>query len=348
MEFKDLSSNWKKLQKSLKPTNAPSKKRKAAEEEEDGEVPQTSKRQRKSHVSQIPNSKSLKYAPNANNNSNSNSSSNKSGMGIVSSIFAKPQTTPSLTIWAKENDISAKDLAAAYGTPLSKRSSNSVVEIHGKPDERVNEGLSTTAEAGKYIGIDCEMVGVGPTPDKDSALARISIVNYHGHQLYDSFVLPKESVTDYRTFVSGITPHLLRSARTLEEVQRDVAKLMDGRILVGHAVRNDLDALLLGHPKRDIRDTSRYPKFRKLAGGRSPSLKKLAKEVLGIDIQADQHSSVEDARATMLLFRTEKEGFEREHAKAWGTRTGMENMKRASAGSVRSVNEKRTKKRARK
>ena len=185
-------------------------------------------------------------------------------------------------------------------------------------DEIINEGLSTTSEPGKYVAVDCEMVGVGPKPDNESALARVSIVNYYGHQLYDSFVSPKEPVTDYRTHVSGVTPELLRSARSLEAVQADVAKLLDGRILIGHSVRNDLDALLLGHPKRDIRDTSRYPGFRHYAGGRTPGLKKLAKEVLGIDIQSGEHSSVEDAQVTMLLFRREKAGFECEHAKRWG------------------------------
>lgn len=234
-------------------------------------------------------------------------------MALDSSKKSAPSA--SLALWAEDNDISPQDLAAAYGTSVKNTSLPTTHVL----DENTNEGLSSVAEAGKYISIDCEMVGVGPTPDEDSALARISIVDYHGHQLYDSFVLPKESVTDYRTFVSGITPQLLKSARTFESVQADVAKLLDGRILVGHAIRHDLDALLLGHPKRDIRDTSRYPGFRQLAGGRTPSLKKLAQEVLGADIQSGEHSSVEDARATMLLFRREKEGFEREHAKAWGT-----------------------------
>ena len=152
----------------------------------------------------------------------------------------------SLALWAQDNGIPATDLVQAYG-----KSNNASLHDaqHASDSERVNEGLSLVGEAGKYIAIDCEMVGVGPDPDNDSALARVSIVNYHGHQLYDSFVLPKEPVTDYRTFVSGITPQLLRSARTLETIQADVATLLDGRILIGHSVRNDLDALLLGHPK---------------------------------------------------------------------------------------------------
>ena len=251
----------------------------------------------------------------------------------------KSAPSASLALWAEDNDISAQDLAAAYGTSVKSTSLPNTPVL----DENINEGLSS-AEAGKYISIDCEMVGVGPA-SVDSALARISIVDYHGHQLYDSFVLPKEPVTDYRTFVSGITPQLLKSARTFAAVQTDVAKLLDGRILVGHAIRHDLDALLLGHPKRDIRDTSRYPVFRQLAGGRTPSLKTLAREVLGVDIQSGEHSSVEDARATMLMFRKEKEGFEREHAKFWGTGKKLADR---TDNSVAKASKKRKKKKGRK
>ncbi len=163
------------------------------------------------------------------------------------------------------------------------------------------------------------MVGVGPQPDRESALARVSIVNFNGEQVYDSFVRPKEPVTDWRTPVSGVSGKDMLEARSFEQVQADVSKILDGNVLVGHAIRNDLDALLLGHPKRDIRDTARHPPFRKLAGGGSPRLKILAAEILGIEIQSGAHSSVQDARATMLLFRREKESFEREHAKKWPT-----------------------------
>lgn len=162
------------------------------------------------------------------------------------------------------------------------------------------------------------MVGVGPNPSETSAVARVSMVNFHGEQLYDSYVRPKERVTDFRTAVSGIAPAHLRAARPFEDVQADVAALLDGRVLVGHAVHHDLEVLWLGHPRRDVRDTGRHPAFRKLAMGRAPALKTLAREVLGLDIQVGEHSSVEDARACMLLFRREKEAFEREHVKKWG------------------------------
>ena len=63
---------------------------------------------------------------------------------------------------------------------------------------------------GKFVAIDCEMVGVGPG-GLDSALARVSIVNFNGAVLLDAYVKPLEKVTDYRTHVSGIHPKHLDS-----------------------------------------------------------------------------------------------------------------------------------------
>ena len=299
MELQELSSNWKKLQQTLKANTTKPPKRRASE---------SILQPRRNGV------KHRRIDGDSTRSQNIKSEISRR-MGLSWSSVEHDKPSASLALWAEDHDISTKDLTAAYGTPLKN------ISMPGRDTEfedRINEGLSPTTVAGKYIAVDCEMVGVGPTPETDSALARISIVNYHGHQIYDSFVQTKEAVTDYRTFVSGITPHLLRSARTFETVQADVAKLFDGKILVGHAIRNDLEALLLSHSKRDIRDTSRHPAFRQLAGGKTPSLKKLAREVLGIDIQAGEHSSIEDARATMLLFRTEKEEFEKEHMKKFG------------------------------
>lgn len=221
----------------------------------------------------------------------------------------------SLALWAEDNDISPADLAAAYGTSLKSTTLPST-----NPQDLINIGLSPEVEIGKFIAIDCEMVGVGSAGSESSVLARVSLVNFHGTQVYDSFVRPKEFVTDWRTHVSGISPSSMTNARTFEQVQGDVASLIKNRILIGHAIRNDLDVLMMGHPKRDIRDTSKFKGFRKFSAGRSPALKKLAKEILGVDIQGGQHSSVEDARATMLLFRRFKGEFEVEHAQRFPQR----------------------------
>lgn len=206
-------------------------------------------------------------------------------------------------------------------------------------------GLSV--EVGRYVAIDCEMVGVGPNPDRESALARVSVVNYNGEQVYDSYVLPKEPVTDWRTHVSGIAPHHMKIARSLEEVQADISRLVKDRILIGHSIRKDLEALMLGHPKKDIRDTAHHASYRKLAGGSSPRLKILASELLGFEIQDGAHSSVEDARACILLFRRDKAAFERDHAKKWPTRAPPTESTEAEGQSTTKKPRKKKKKKKR-
>ncbi|OQE25515.1 hypothetical protein PENSTE_c006G09362 [Penicillium steckii] len=299
MDTKALSSNWKKLQASLKkdstststPASKSASKRKAPDRESGHDTVKkqkfTQKDQSESRDSKRP-IKRKRMADGAENDASSPNLRRKS-----SSIGTSSQPITGGTSKAKEN-----------------------------------EGLSTTAEIGKYIAMDCEMVGVGPNPDSDSVLARVSIVNFNGDQIYDSYVRPKEMVTDWRTHVSGIAPKHMVEARSLETAQKEVAEIMDGRVLVGHAVSNDLDALLLGHPKRDIRDTSKHPEYRKIAGGGSPRLKMLAEHFLGLKIQDGAHSSVEDARATMALYRREKDAFEREHLKKWPIRVVPDNKEK--------------------
>lgn len=158
------------------------------------------------------------------------------------------------------------------------------------------------AEIGKYLAMDCEMVGVG-RDGEESVLARVSIVNYHGAVIYDTFVRPMEKVTDFRTWVSGVTFKDVEKAPLFSEVQKHVADLLEGRILIGHAINNDLRALLLTHPPSHIRDTAKYEQLHTIAKTKRPKLKALAKLVLGIDIQENEHSSVIDAQATMEVYK---------------------------------------------
>ncbi|KAG0661877.1 3'-5' exonuclease [Rhodotorula mucilaginosa] len=155
-------------------------------------------------------------------------------------------------------------------------------------------------ETGQYLAMDCEMVGVGPE-GIESTLARVSIVNYHGCTILDRFVRPREKVTDYRTWVS---------APSFADVQKEVSALLDGRILVGHALSNDTTVLLLSHPRHMTRDTSKYSPLQGLARTKRPGLKTLAKLVLGVDIQSGEHSSIIDARATMAIYRSQKAAWE--------------------------------------
>lgn len=169
---------------------------------------------------------------------------------------------------------------------------------------------SDSKEITKVIAIDCEMVGIDT--GKDNMLARVSLVNRYGNCIYDKYVLPLEPVVDYRTHVSGIRPKDLHNGEPFETVQKEVAEILRNKILVGHALRNDLKVLYLSHPRRAIRDTSRYKRFRKIVNGGTPSLRKLADELLNVKIQQGEHDSVVDARTAMQLYLLYKKDWEKD------------------------------------
>ncbi|KAJ8580820.1 ribonuclease H-like protein [Rhizopogon salebrosus TDB-379] len=152
------------------------------------------------------------------------------------------------------------------------------------------EHTSSQTDPGKYLAIDCEMVGVG-IDGEESSLARVSIVNYWGAVQMDEIVRQKERVVDYRTQWSGIRPSDMVRAKTFEDVQKRVAALTKDRILVGHAVHNDLKVLLLSHPGPCIRDTQHLAAKHNVTGKR-PALRNLVKQELSVVIQGGEHSSV--------------------------------------------------------
>jgi RNA exonuclease 4 len=317
IELSNLSSNWKKLQASLQ-ASKPAESKKSAQEttplkrkrpETNGSGAHASHKVVKGHGTNTPH----KITP----------AKKRQKMEEPTSVGAsvKHHDTKNLSRSVSMPSLKKKPLLTSQADTAAPVS---VIAAHPDFPDIENEGVSEVALPGKYVAVDCEMVGIGPEPNRDSALARVSLVNFHGHQVYDSYVqIPRKiEVTDYRTAVSGIEPKHLRTdvARPFDEVRDDLKTLLAGRILVGHAVKNDLDVLILKHDKRFIRDTSKFSKFRAIASvpGRTPGLKWLADKLLGVEIQTGAHSSVEDARATMALYRLEKEAFEKEIRQKYG------------------------------
>ena len=111
---------------------------------------------------------------------------------------------------------------------------------------------------------------------------------------------PHPQVTDYRTAVSRVRPEDLKGFLQFKEVQAEVSELLKGRILVGHAIKHDFKVLFLDHPKKMIRDTSKYKPFRAAFGGRTPSLKNLSERFLGVAVQTGEHSSVQDSQVSQF------------------------------------------------
>ncbi|KAM3609255.1 uncharacterized protein V6R79_012014 [Siganus canaliculatus] len=166
------------------------------------------------------------------------------------------------------------------------------------------------------VALDCEMVGTGPG-GRCSELARCSILDYHGNVLYDEYVKPCQTVTDFRTRWSGIRKHHLHNATPFDQARKEILSILEGKVVVGHSIYNDFEVLDIVHPTHMVRDTCTTRYLSRLAGlprTRCPSLKLLANKLLNRTIQEERrgHCSVEDARATLDLYKLVEGEWEQE------------------------------------
>ncbi|XP_008055377.1 apoptosis-enhancing nuclease [Carlito syrichta] len=232
-------------------------------------------------------------------------------LNMLPELGASPPPTPSGTAPATEAASSKRQRpkAGSGGTSCSRR-----------PTPREASGPLPS----KCVAIDCEMVGTGPR-GRVSELARCSVVSYHGDVLYDKYVRPEMPIVDYRTRWSGITRQHMRKAIPFQVAQKEILKLLKGKVVVGHALHNDFQALKYVHPRSQTRDTTYVPSFLSqpsLPTRARVSLKDLALQLLHKKIQVGQHghSSVEDAMTAMELYRLVEVQWEQQEASSlWMT-----------------------------
>jgi hypothetical protein len=184
------------------------------------------------------------------------------------------------------------------------------------------------------VAIDCEMVGVGPKDLKGrtkSALAHVAIVDFDGNQIYNEYVIPEEAITNYRTTHSGITKNILENnnskAKPFKDVKAEVHAILNGKVIVGHGLINDFEVLdYEPSPTTEVWDTTlideymrepEYPgarrkakKLKELAAEIGNNIQKNVKNANGNPLKNENgnplkegHSPVEDARASMNLYR---------------------------------------------
>ncbi|CAJ1961447.1 unnamed protein product [Cylindrotheca closterium] len=215
-----------------------------------------------------------------------------------------------------------------WGTS-SNRASSPSFDVSNRENATTTATTTTTGHSYSNVGfqmphpssivaLDCEMVGVGKHGDR-SSVARVTLIDWEGNALIDSYVIQKLPVTDYRTFVSGITKDNLEGASmTLEQCREQVSRLLYNRILVGHGLKNDLDALGINQPWWLTRDTATYLPFMKKRANNLAwwprKLKELSCEKLEREIQVygKPHSPFEDALAALDLYKTVQAVWEQE------------------------------------
>uniref|UniRef100_A0A7S1EUF4 Exonuclease domain-containing protein n=1 Tax=Timspurckia oligopyrenoides TaxID=708627 RepID=A0A7S1EUF4_9RHOD len=169
-------------------------------------------------------------------------------------------------------------------------------------------GIPEGVERTRVIALDCEFVGVG-VEGKFNAPARVSIVNFKEETLMDVYVrIPHDQIVDYRTEVSGITREKLEGSDAIAfgDMQRIVKEICESKIVVGHGLSADLDALRIDVKFALRRDTAMYKPIRNAAGlhrSKRPALRVLASRLLSMEIQTGQHDSRMDAIAALRLYK---------------------------------------------
>ena len=159
----------------------------------------------------------------------------------------------------------------------------------------------------------------GRKPNKEiSIAARCSIVGYDGSVLYDKYINPtvgtNYKIINFRTPWNGIMPHHLKGATPFRVARQEILAIISDCIVIGHHVSTDFHSLdIYNFPKSQIRDTSFHYNLRKRAGlpvdNQQGSLKTMSLALLGRRIQTRSrigHCSVEDAMATMDLYKLEE------------------------------------------
>jgi hypothetical protein len=220
---------------------------------------------------------------------------------------------------ASDNILSPSSISLADAMTLVKNFTVQVVGNDAKTEELApfverSESATTAAAADdslsspRIFAVDCEMV----MTTAGSEIARMTLMqvvaldstdqqSVKAVVLWDEVIQPRNSVVDYVTTYSGMTPAILKNVETrVEQVQAALLQTIAPHdIVIGHSPENDLRAARWIH--RRVIDTSLL--FRAENARFKYSLRHLAAALLKTQIQRpDQpHCSEEDAEAALQL-----------------------------------------------
>lgn len=192
------------------------------------------------------------------------------------------------------------------------------------------------------VAIDCEFVACTPTkqwlakaPPKQGkrnknkknkkvhVAAHCAIVGYNGDKIFKDYICHDmfneydEDDIDWR----GLDPNKVKQGKSFERARKEILAILKGKLVVLHDIKHDLRSLQI-HLVRDIplekiRDSSTCCVLRQEAGmslmQQNVELKKLYKCITRKVIQRrTPHDPIEDASATMELYRLYENEWEQE------------------------------------
>lgn len=163
----------------------------------------------------------------------------------------------------------------------------------------------------ELIGLSCVCVGMGEG-GTISMLGRVSLVDRLGNTLYDTFVKPSSKIESYRETTTGLGSSYFDDAVPFDTAQRDVAAWIRDKIVVGHRLWLNFQVLGISHPTVDTRDLGLYLPFRTALSTPNEviGLPTLMWHLMKRKIREGFVDSLEDARATIDLYRSESKAWE--------------------------------------
>jgi len=174
--------------------------------------------------------------------------------------------------------------------------------------------LTSSARGLQWVSLSTLSVGTsraGTVP----MLARVSLVDFRGNIILDTYVRPTTPVMNYRIEETGIETHHLEQGIDIAQVQSLVTQAISGKVVVGHSLWKDFYLLGMSYPALATRDTALFIPYRAMINQNDLDsiigLNTLVRILMQRLISVNHQDSLENARAAMDLYRSAQDAWEK-------------------------------------